>query len=130
MITIPNIMAGDREMYSNVQRIWLDRSRAGVKRVVQRFKLNPLLVRATGRLEFFAVQLRGAPVKPLDNGLDEDEDEGFVDDDGLDDDDEDSDDEDSDPDDNGGDGSGIAAGGGGNGATGVENEGDDLFAGS
>ena len=100
MITIPNIMAGDKQMYSNVQRIWLDRSRAGMKKVVQRFKLNPQLVRITGRLEFFSVQLRGARVKPLYNDVDEDEDEGFVDDDGLDDDDEDSDDDTSAPNDN------------------------------
>jgi hypothetical protein len=127
MMTIPNIMARDKQMYSNVQRIWLDRSRAGMKKVVQRFKLNPLLVRATGRLEFFAVQLRGERVKPLDNGLDDDEDEGFVDDDGLDDEDEDSDDEDNNPDDSDGDGGGSAAGGSSVRANSMEAGDDGLF---
>ena len=67
MKTIPNIMARDKEMYSNPERIWLARTRYGDTNVVKRFKVDPDLIRDEGKLEFFAVQIQGA----RDDGVEE-----------------------------------------------------------
>jgi hypothetical protein len=120
MISIPKIMAKDRGMHSNNKRIWLDRSRAGMTKVVERFALNPGMVRVTGKLEFYAVQLRGEQVeapkaRQTEDDSDEESDEGFGDDDELGSDDEDE----------GGDGNGSGNGSQGDGTDGSDNTGDD-----
>ena len=57
--SIPQIMASDREMHTNPQRIWLDRTWAGDEKVVYRFKVDPEKIRDTGQLEFFAHLIQG-----------------------------------------------------------------------
>ena len=108
MITIPKIMAKDKEIHSNNKRIWFDRSRAGMTKVVERFALNLGMVRVTGKLEFFAVQIRGERVdapkaRKAGDDSEEESDEGFGDDDELGSDDEDEDGDGTDGSDNAGD---------------------------
>ncbi|KAK3717186.1 hypothetical protein LTR37_005895 [Vermiconidia calcicola] len=62
MKSIPELMARDTEMYSNPQRIWLSRTAYGEDKVVVRFKVDPCLIRQTGKMEFFAVQIQGEQV--------------------------------------------------------------------
>lgn len=55
MISIPEIMKYGKTIYSNPQRVWLDRTKFKGEKVVKRLKFDPEAVREDGQLEFFAV---------------------------------------------------------------------------
>ena len=57
--SIPQLMARDRIIYSNPTRIWINRTRAGDEDLVNRFLIDPYLVRKTGKIEFFAKTIQG-----------------------------------------------------------------------